>query len=144
MELIQKIVFIWPQNGYDIKMLGASIFVAIGYITIIFCLLICFDYILFPRTAAIMTGNPMNFHLGFKLRPEIMTALFFISICFVLLDLLNYVYYKPDGKIVVRDSLLWKPIHYYMDDIKEVNLNYFKGGDNKSIHVELFITFLVG
>lgn len=139
---IQKVVFVAPQSGYDMKAIGINIFAAIGYIIIIFSLLICFDYILFPRNASKKTGNPMNFHLGLKLRTKLMTILFFVSICLVLLDMFNYTYYKTGGEIVIREVWGFRTTHYFNNDIKVVNINSYKG--KGGTFTELIITFSDG
>ena len=140
---IQKIVFIMPQNGYDLEPTGANLFAAIGLIMIIFSLLSCLDYILFPRNAGKKTGNPRNFHLGFKLRPKLMTAIFFVSICLVLLNMLSYSYYKPGGEIVISEERGLETTHYNKSDIKEVTINSYRGGKGGTF-TELIITFSDG
>lgn len=122
---------------------GISLFAAIGLITVILSLFLCVDYILFPRSASKKTGNPRNFHLGFKLRPKLMTGIFFVSICFVLLHLLSYTYYKKGGEIVIREEWGLKTAHYIKIDIKEVNINSYTGGKG-GLFKEVIITFSDG
>ncbi len=141
LKYLQKVLFISPQNGYDLTQ-GVNFPCAIGIVITMICFVVCLDHIFFPGNTNVRKNRPFSFHLGFKIRPALMTITIFVSTLIVILNILNYTYYKTGGTIFIRENMGFSTKQYTKSDIRSVVLNTYQGKGNT--FTDIILTFSDG